>query len=145
MSKLMQRLTDASRSGVYHARDDDDVLDATRGSTLDVARIDLAPATTKQALLDAMACALGFPAWFGGNWDALEDSLCDLSWRKGSGHVIVIAQAAKLPHDDLGVLRDILATCAEFWAGRNRPFFAIFVGADNPLRLPALFRGGRRA
>ena len=41
MSKLLQRLSDASRSGVYRTSRTDEILDATRGSALHVARIDL--------------------------------------------------------------------------------------------------------
>jgi hypothetical protein len=140
MSKLLKRLSDAARSGVYRTPFDVQVLDATRGSTLDVVRIDLGKALTKQALLDATAAALGFPAWFGGNWDALEDCLCDLSWRRGVGHVFLFGGVEGLPRDDLGVLRDILASAAEFWSGRGKPFFAVFVGAANPLQVPELFR-----
>ena len=50
MSKLLQRLSDASRSGVYRTSRTDEILDATRGSALHVARIDLAGAAAKEAL-----------------------------------------------------------------------------------------------
>lgn len=33
---------------------------------------------TKASLLDGLADALDLPEWFGRNWDALADSLCDL-------------------------------------------------------------------
>ena len=32
-------------------------------------------------MLQRIASALGFPSWFGGNWDALFDCLADLSWQ----------------------------------------------------------------
>ena len=32
------------------------------------------------ALLDALYNALRFPDYFGGNWDALDECICDLSW-----------------------------------------------------------------
>lgn len=37
-------------------------------------------ATTKAELLTQLARELQFPAYFGHNWDALFDCLCDLSW-----------------------------------------------------------------
>ncbi len=140
MGKLTQRLTDAARSGVYRTQRADEVLDAARGTRLDLARVDLAGATHKEALLDRLAQALGFPAWFGGNWDALEDCVTDLSWRAGDGHVILIEGQGELPSDDLGVLVDVLAATAEYWAGRGRPFFAVLIDPGGALALPALFR-----
>lgn len=135
MGKLIERLKDASRSGVYRARRADEVMDALEGSALGVARIAFAD---KEALLRNIATALGFPAWFGGNWDALEDCLSDLSWRDAAGHVLVFDGART--GDDFGVLVDILRSSAEYWAGRGKPFFAVFVDPSGALALPELFR-----
>jgi hypothetical protein len=92
----------------------------------------------KVQLLKNLAVALGFPDWFGHNWDALEDCLTDLSWREATAHVLLIEEAK--PGDDLGVLIDILRSSAESWAARGKPFFAIFVDPGHALPLPALFR-----
>jgi hypothetical protein len=140
MGKIMQRLTDAARSGVYRALREDEIVDAARGTRVDLARADLGGAPDKAALLERLALALGFPAWFGGNWDALEDCLTDLSWRAGAGHVVLIEGHGELPADDLGVLLDVLAAAAHYWAGRGRPFFAVFIDPGHALALPELFR-----
>jgi hypothetical protein len=140
MAKLTQRLTDPARSGIYRAQRADEVVDAARGTRLDLARVELDGAPRKEALLERLASALGFPAWFGGNWDALEDCLSDLSWRTGTGHVVLIDGYGELPADDLGTLFDVLAAAAGFWAGRGRPFFAVFIDPGHALALPALFR-----
>lgn len=142
MSKLLARLTDAARSGAYWTPRDAEILDATRGTPLDVVRIDLRAATDKRRLLDAFAAALSFPSWFGGNWDALEDCLGDLSWRKTEGWVLLL-DAAAAPREELETLREVLDACAEGWAAEGKPFFAVFTGPANALKLPELFQ--RRA
>ena len=133
MSKLLQRLNDASRSGVYRARAADAVLEVTRNSDLDVAVID-----GESRVIDAIARALDFPQWFGGNWDALEDSLGDLSWRSGSGHILLFRKHPA--GEDLGMLIDILRSTAEYWARRRKPFFAVLVDPQRELELPELYR-----
>jgi hypothetical protein len=138
MGKLLERLSDPAKSGVYRAPDTLAVLEATRGSDIRVARIDLSGAD-KAALLERVARALQFPAWFGGNWDALEDCLTDLSWAPAPGYVLLFEGAATIAADDRGALQDILASSAEFWAERRRPFFAVFVG--QAAGLPRLYRG----
>src|SRR3970040_1378891 len=140
MGKLAQRLSDASRSGVYGTRQTAEVEDAVRGTRLDLAHVDLGGAGDKETLLERLALALGFPAWFGGNWDALEDCLGDLAWRGGDGHVFLLTGYEDLPADDFGVLLDVLASSAAYWAERGRPFFAVFVAANDVLALPELFR-----
>jgi len=47
----------------------------------------------KRELFEKLAVSLHFPDYFGGNWDALEDLLTDLSWIEMP--VLVLA------HDDL--------------------------------------------
>ena len=134
----MQRLSDASKSGVYRASRSDEIVDAAQGSALRVLRISLSGATDKQALMQRIAAALQFPDWFGGNWDALEDCLADLSWSKAGGHVLMFEGAADLPADERGILVDILASVAASWAERKRPFFAVFL--DGPPTLPELYK-----
>ena len=132
MGKLLERLLDASRSGVYRAGRADVIVDAASGSKLRLARIGCAE---KDALLKAIATALDFPDWFGANWDALEDCLSDLP---GAGYVLLFEHAA--PGDDLGVLIDVLRSSAEQWAERGKPFFAVFIDPVRALPLPELFR-----
>jgi hypothetical protein len=133
--KLIQRLQDPSRSGVYRVSRVTEVEDAVQGSNLSLVRLAFAD---KAALLNNFAAALGFPDWFGHNWDALEDCITDLSWRDAPGYVLLIERPR--PGDDLGVLVDILRSSAEFWAGRGKPFFALFVDPERALPLPELFR-----
>jgi hypothetical protein len=128
----LQRLCDAKRSGVYRASAAEAIRQATQGSALDVVSIDAA-----QKPLEKIAAALAFPKWFGGNWDALEDSLGDLSWRKGEGYVLVFSG---YPAEDRERLIDVLRSSAEYWAGRRKPFFAVFVDPARELPLPDLYR-----
>jgi len=88
MGKLTHRLTDATRSGVYRAARGDEIVDAARGTRLDLAHVELAGAQDKGALLERLAVALALPEWFGGNWDALEECLVDLEWVDDDGYVI---------------------------------------------------------
>lgn len=140
MAKLLQRLQDAAKSGVYRASRVDAIEDALRGSKLSLARIALQDVSGKVALLRRIAAKLGFPAWFGENWDALEDCLTDLSWREGDGHVLVLERFQFLPAHELGVLIDVMISAAEFWAGRGKPFFAVFIDPDRSLALASLYQ-----
>ena len=136
MSKLLERLRDPVRSGVYRVAARDAIDEALQGSTLDGADIDLQGGDA----LRAIAKALRFPDWFGGNWDALEDCLGDLSWRPGDGHVFVLRNWQALKGDDFGVLVDVLRSSAEYWSGRGKPFFAVLIDPQARLALPPLHR-----
>jgi RNAse (barnase) inhibitor barstar len=136
MGKLLERLRDPSRSGVYRTERRDAIAEAVQGSALDLVDIHL----EKQNLFEAFATALAFPEWFGRNWDALEDCLGDLSWRPAEGHVLMVQNHDRLPKDELGVLLDVLASSAEYWAARGKPFFAVFIDPGRSLGLPDLYR-----
>lgn len=67
--------------------------------------------TTKTELLDALAATLGFPDYFGRNWDALEECIRDLSWLDPE-QVVLIHDGLPLKDDPaslktyLSILRD---------------------------------------
>ncbi|MBS0336289.1 MAG: hypothetical protein JSS40_05660 [Proteobacteria bacterium] len=52
--------------------------------------------------------------------------------------MILFAGAA--PGDELGILQDVLAAAAEYWRGRGRAFFAVFIDPAGKLALPALYK-----
>ena len=137
MGKLLERLRDPVRSGVYRVARPDEVLDAVEASGILVAKVRFA---AKEQLLKNIARALSFPGWFGHNWDALEDCLSDLSWRErdAAGTILLFEQPRR--DDDFGVLVDVLASSAQSWATRGKPFFALFVDPARTLPLPDLFR-----
>ncbi|HEX7054819.1 MAG TPA: barstar family protein [Burkholderiales bacterium] len=133
MGKLAQRLGDAARSGVYRAPEPAALPEAARAAGLDLVRI-----RAEDDPLGRIAAALDFPAWFGGNWDALEDCLGDLSWRSAGGHVLLFETYPR--GEALGVLLDVLRASADYWAQRGRPFFALLVDPPRELALPELER-----
>jgi hypothetical protein len=108
-----------TRSGVYRADD------APEGVQIDLGA----------KPIEAIARALQFPGWFGGNWDALEDCLSDLSWRKPP-YRLVLRNFRK--GDELGILIDVLASVAQFWAEKGESFVAVFVDPGRELDLPPL-------
>jgi hypothetical protein len=135
MGKLLERLQDPARSGVYRTAGREEVEDALRAGAVSLVSIDL-----HQPVFDAFSRALGFPDWFGRNWDALEDCLCDLSWRHAAGYVLLIDGHEALAQDQRGILLDVLAAAAEYWTGEGKPFFAVFIDPAAVLDLRPLFR-----
>jgi len=123
MSKLLQRLRDSSRSGVYRASSAQTIQDATRGSGLDVVEID-----AQRELFERMARALDFPDWFGGNWDALNDCLTDLEWLSTqSGYVLVFEDGSEfvIRHkSEFDNAKAVLSAAAKCWKTQGRPFWA---------------------
>jgi len=131
------------RSGVYWAGPRPDAEALARGAAAagwDFARVDGASATGKGELLDALAGALSFPEGFGRNWDALEDFLGDLSWRKGRGTMLLWSPVDPLARRDpaaLDAALDVLRSAARDWRAQGRPFLAILGGDERPRSLSA--------
>lgn len=122
-------LADAARAGVFFVTDDDlDPLAVVgRDAGLLARRIDLAGCDGKVALLLRIATVLDFPATSGRNWDALSDSLRDLSWLPAAGYVLLIEQAHDLrerSEADFDTLLDILDEASQAWAQHEVPFWA---------------------
>lgn len=84
----------------------------------------------KQALLAALARALDFPGYFGGNWDALEECLRDMSWRDGQIGVL-IDHADAVPQTLLSEFIDLFVPLAMEWAKENRACSLFLCGLSN--------------
>jgi len=83
----------------------------------------------KQNLLNALAVGARFPSQFGANWDALADALCDLSWQKANGYVLLLRNASDtlgLSANDREIAQDILADTVVYWRQRNKAFWIFF-------------------
>jgi hypothetical protein len=81
--------------------------------------------TSKAAFLAACAAALDFPAYFGRNWDALADSVRDLSWAETERGYLVLYEdagvfAAAAPADFMVAL-DILRSAVASWQETATP------------------------
>jgi len=119
----------AERSGVYLAPADTSAIRsaAARGS-LAWKEFDSGTARNKDQFLAACARELGFPDWFGGNWDALADCLQDLTWQPAPGHVIFWRGAnrfAGAAPDDFATALEIFRDAANYWKERGRLFIAL--------------------
>jgi RNAse (barnase) inhibitor barstar len=96
-----------------------------------VARIDLEGCLDKPGLLERTAAVLGFPDWFGQNWDAFYDCLADLGWRSAPGHLLVFEHAGGLRRDAPEVCDTAVAVlddAAAAWDRRGVPFRAFLLG-----------------
>jgi RNAse (barnase) inhibitor barstar len=96
-----------------------------RSVGFDCTRIDLAGCADKAEFLARIAAALGFPAWFGHNWDAFFDCLTDLSWRPAVGYVLILEHADTLQATEPEVFDTalaILGDAAVVWQARGAPF-----------------------
>lgn len=87
-------------------------------------RVDFAGVQDKNELLERIASAMKFPDLFGANWDALADSLRDLSWLDPKGVLIVLENSRELWRQPMlaGSLIETWLLCAEFWARDGVPF-----------------------
>ena len=90
----------------------------------------VAPVASKAELLDAVAEALDFPAWSGRNWDALVDSLTDLSWLQPTPHVLVWSAPERLREADPAAYAtavEVLEEAARSSAASARPLTVLLV------------------
>ena len=93
--------------------------------------VDLQGVIDKPGLLAAIARACGFPATFGGNWDALADTLQDATWR-GSGPFVLHLQRAGPVAEALGdawsTLLEVLRVSAMYCKERGELFVVLVDG-----------------
>lgn len=99
---------------------------------------------SKPELIEALTRTVPLPTWQGQNWDALEESLRDLSWTRhgddpATGYLLVwsapYALARSQPHAMQTAL-SVLQEVSDFWGQQGVPFCVLFrrtYGAVTPL------------
>ena len=124
--------------GAYLVDSDDLPMLAAAAQTAGrgVRRIDLHGCRDKTTLLRRIAVALDFPEGFGRNWDALSDSLRDLSWLPATGHALLFEHADTMrdaDEDDFDTLLDLIDEAADALVERGVPLWAFFALSDDAL------------
>jgi hypothetical protein len=72
----------------------------------------------RQELFQSLATQLGFPTYFGQNWDALYDLLCDFSWLDPRYRYIIIIHSElplKQKKGDIRTYLEILRDAVGSW------------------------------
>jgi hypothetical protein len=104
-------------------------IEGARGAGVRVAVIDGDAIGSKQDLMGALGKALELPDYFGGNWDALEEVLRDLSWLDAKGHAVLVEGGEDLWRREpelAGMLVRSWIEAAGTWIERGTPFHLLF-------------------
>ena len=142
---LRALLLDPANNGAYFfdRNDREALVEAANDAGLHATPVDFSACAGKDDALARIAAALAFPAWFGGNWDALADCLRDLSWLGGDGLLLVFDEAWAWRERDgeaFATLLDVCGEAAQDWMRGRRPFWVVVPLA--PEQLARLGDGG---
>ncbi len=129
MSDLCERLQDLCEAGVYRLSCPLEVLRGNVAlSELRSFEIDLGNVHSKGEFLASVAHAIQAPDWFGHNFDALADALCDLSWLGDGdkGYVLLLLNSDDtlgLTTADHTIVTDIFNDAVSCWKSAGKPFW----------------------
>ncbi|MCL2296939.1 MAG: barstar family protein [Proteobacteria bacterium] len=125
-------LDDLNRVGIHPLKTPEAVArftEAREKSALHYFAVDIADVHNKVQLLKQLAETLEFPDYFGHNWDALYDVLCDEAWFGDTGIVLHLKHTTsfeKLAADDWLTLCETLKEAIDYWRSSDLPFW-VFV------------------
>jgi len=120
---------EGARSGLYRSPADVNTLrERLLAQGFAWFEIDCSQVRTKQQLLEIFARTLSVPQTFGYNWDALADSLQDLSWLPARGYVVSWRNGGELARrspEDFSTALAILAAAAGYWRTKGKLFVVL--------------------
>lgn len=96
--------------------------------------------STYNGLLNEISASLQFPDYFGENWDALEECMCDLEWlNEPDGYTMIFTNSDKILQDEslstFETFVDIFDHAANYWQSHGKVFHVLFqvseVNKDN--------------
>jgi RNAse (barnase) inhibitor barstar len=107
------------------------LVDAARSLGFSTFLIDVSSVTSDAQLFDEVADLMKFPGYAGKNWDALLDSLRDMSWCPAPGYCVTLTGTDSFLAScrrSLSLFIDVMAQAAEDWRSDKVPFHLIVVG-----------------
>ncbi len=134
MSTVKAALSGAKKPGVYSF--------ASRATTDSIRRavethgwkffyVDGRQVRDKASFLNTIAGAMNFPAYFGRNWDAFEESVRDLEWAAAPGYVVLLdapAQFAQAEPREWAMTLDIFRNAVAHWQKEGIPMYVLVRG-----------------
>ncbi|MGJ7458710.1 barstar family protein [Halomonas sp. MA07-2] len=93
-------------------------------------RLPVPPRWNREALLDALAESLTFPAYFGRNWDAAWDCLTELGWQAGRVRVILVP-AAPVDGAAMATFLELMGDACDHWASRGQTLTVLLVEPED--------------
>ena len=97
---------------------------------------------SKKMFLETVSRAMEFPKYFGGNWDAMEDCMTDLSWKPARGYCLLYDHAgdfALATPGEFATALEIFRAASDFWASQEKPMWILLRDA-RPISKLELFR-----
>ena len=82
----------------------------------------------KPSFLSVAGAALAFPTYYGHNWDAFEEMVCDLAWVPAAGYVLLYTDAYRFAGArpaEWRIALAILYHAAEAWDEVDVPFYVL--------------------
>ena len=130
MGNLSLRLKDVREAGAYRLSCRlDELYAAVAEAGCVLFEVDLAKIGGKEKFIAALAQAVHAPDCFGGNWDALADTLSDLSWQPAFGYVLLLRNdndTLGMAAEDHNIAMEIFADTIAFWKSQDKPFWIFF-------------------
>jgi RNAse (barnase) inhibitor barstar len=128
MNDYTETLANPEIAGVYEIPEGgiDAILAAAEANKHIVYRADLRTARTRDQLLQIVGEGLEMPAWYGANYDALMDCLCDMNWIPAPGYTIILENCHNintLAAPEFNMLIDVFAAAANNWREEDKPFW----------------------
>ena len=103
-----------------------------------VLRISSPDSATPAAWWQALAGTLGFPDYFGANFDALLDCLCDKEIMAQDNCVLLLSPPTALGQAERTTLIAVLREAAAVWRADGRRLWSLFANAAPEPDLPLL-------
>jgi RNAse (barnase) inhibitor barstar len=108
----------------------DEIKSDLAASGLTVLEGTIADVTTDEQLFATIASAMQFPDYFGRNWDALDECLCDMYWIPAPGYLLILRNSTQGWSQNPYALGRFVTTwleASEYWAEEKIPFHLVFV------------------